>query len=237
MIDGAFLQGTLEMPQNLTDAATQVQFIWNAVPMNRALSIVCTILAILALPGTRKIFPRVLDCIVGWRSCISMEHNLSDARTRNNSAAVCYLAIALLADRYRLYNPSFFGILPEWSRTLACFGALLAFFLLRLIIFLPLRPDGMNAEEIKALRRNCGTISIPTCLLMLLTAFFFNSFGAADTLTHDFLIVEAACGWLLSFSKSVHLLGARFSGLITFLYLCALEIIPAAALVASALVL
>lgn len=237
MIDGAFLKGTLEMPQSLGDAVLQAEFIWNGVLLNRVLSIACVILGIIVLADTVQIFPRLVDCIVRWRACISLEHSLGDARARNTASAVAIFALGLLTSRYCLYAPSFVLMISEWSMTLICVGVVCAFFLLRLVLFLLLNLNSIRGDERRATLHCCATFSIPTCALMLFTIALLGLFNIPDSGIRTVLIVELSLGWVTALTRSARLLGSHYSGLATFLYLCALEILPAAAVVASALAL
>ena len=58
-----------------------------------------------------------------------------------------------------------------------------------------------------------------------------------DSVIRTVLLVEMIPMWLLALVRIAQILGGRFSGLESFLYLCGLEIVPAAAVVASAVLL
>ena len=237
MTGGPFLRGTLEMPQSIADAAIQTNFVWDGVLMNRILAIACIILGIVVIADTVQIFPRLMDCIARWRACISLEHSVGDARARNTASIVAIFAIGLLTSRYCMYGPSFLFMIPEWSMTLICLGVACAFFLLRLILFLLLKFNSIRGDERRAVLHSCATFSIPTCVFMLFTTVILGVFRTPDGGIRLVLMLELGLGWMISFVKTGQLIGSHYSGFTTFLYLCALEIIPAAAVVVSALVL
>ncbi|MCQ2176832.1 MAG: DUF4271 domain-containing protein [Bacteroidales bacterium] len=237
MIDGPFLSGTLEMPQSLADAAFQAEFVWNGVLFNRILAIACVILGMIVISDTVQIFPRLVDCIFRWRACLSMEHSLGDARARNSAASVSILALSLVTSRYCLYGPSFLFMIPEWSMTLICIGVVISYFLLRLVLFLLLNMTSLRGDERKAVIHSSATFCIPTTVMMLFTMALLDACGAPDGSIRVALIAELGLGWLISLVRTGQIIGSHYSGFTTFLYLCALEILPAAAVVASALVL
>lgn len=237
MIDGAFLQGTLEMPQTLENAAFQTQFLWNGILLNRILAIACIIFGLLVLADTVLIFPRLLDCIFRWRACIRLEHNLGDARARNSIAHISVFAFGLLCSRFCLYRPSFVLNVPAWSYTLICMGVVCGFFILRFILFWLLNIRLLQGDEKRALFHNCHTFAIPACCITLVTTLILSILGLPDDGIRTAILLVIGATWLLEFIRSGQLLGSHYSGLTTFLYLCALELIPAATVVASALVL
>ena len=236
MLQDIFTQGTLEMsatPLPALESAAK----WSDLLSNRIIAVAVIFIILIDLPDLIGTFPHILDCMTNKRGSTRVEHSPSIARSRNNSAMIMALAWCLLADRFGFYRPQFLSRLPDWAGPVAMAVLVIAFLVLRRILVMVIRPHSLATEEGKATHRLLYTFFIVTVLIQLATAGVMILLHVGDSVIRTVLLVEMIPMWLLALVRIAQILGGRFSGLESFLYLCGLEIVPAAAVVASAVLL
>lgn len=231
--------GVLHLSTDLPVAADAVA--WSDYDANRWMLIACAGLLLLSIREIMKLTPSMLGCIVRSRGNLEVEHSVSTARSRNTCAFVLAIPFILLADRYRLYETFF---IPDWNEPLprfACLaGTLLAYLLLRRLLhalLLGVSRHRMDSESRSAIIRGMYNYFICFAVLMLLTVSVLYAFDAGDAAVRHILWGMFALMLLLAMMREWQILRMNCSGLITFLYLCGLEIMPAAILIASGFLL
>ena len=85
--------------------------------------------------------------------------------------------------------------------------------------------DKNNISHVGSYRNNL-LLLVP---LQLATVAVMTLFRLPETAMRQVLTVEMLVVWVFSLVRSGQILGAHGSGLSTFLYLCGLEVLPAAA--------
>ncbi len=236
MLQDIFTQGTLEMsatPLPALESAAK----WSDLLSNRIIAVAVIFIILIDLPDLIGTFPHILDCMTNKRGSTRVEHSPSIARSRNSSAIIMALAWCLLADRFGFYRPQFLSWLPDWAGPVAMAVLVITFLVLRRILLMVIRPRSLATEEGKAAHRVLYTFFIVTVLIQLATAGVMILLHVGDSVIRTVLLVEMIPMWLLALVRIAQILGGRFSGLESFLYLCGLEIVPAAAVVASAVLL
>ena len=119
-------------------------------------------------------------------------------------------------------------------------GTLLAYLLLRRLLhalLLGVSRHRMDSESLSAVTRGMYNYFICTVVFMLLTVSGIYIFDASDATVRNILWIMLALMLLLSMVRESQILRMNCSGLVTFLYLCGLEIMPAAILIASGFLL
>ena len=227
-----FRNGTLDMSAvpwgTLPDAPA-----WSDLLTNRILATVAVILLIINLPEFFRLVPQLLYCYDRPRGAVTLEHSLGMARSRNLTA-ICYaLPVCIVADRFALMRPHFFAGIPgEWTAP-ALIALTVAFLLVRAFFQLLFRPRRMSHEIFATVRHNPYNYVILLALLMLLTVGVCTIFHVPDPVAGHILLGEIAAVFLFAIFRSVQILASCCSVFSTFLYLCGLELLPAALLVAS----
>ena len=184
-----------------------------------------------------RLLPELLYCFSRPRASVSLEYNTSVVRMRNTAALISILPFCLLADRFGLFRPELWSAVPEeWSAP-ATVGVFLAYLLLRTVCSALIRPPRLSGTAADAVRRSPWNYFILLTLLMLLTVGLLYIFRPSDTVVRITLYAETALFFLLSLLRSGQILASVFSGLTTILYLCGLELLPAAVLAACAVFL
>lgn len=236
MIDGAFVRSTLEMPDQMPETAVRA-LSWTGTPLNWILVTVSVALMLMILTETIRVFPAMAGCLWRWRFCISFEHSLSLANPRNTFAAVMIIPFCLLADRFALYDPSFLhGISPNVSSAVII-GIFLVYLIIRFICFRIANLRRMHGDELAAVHKTLYTCFAICTLLLIATSSIALSTKTAGSTLRTVLYVEMGVFFLNAILKEGQILGSRYGVLSTILYLCALEILPAALLTASAVLL
>lgn len=234
MLGEIFRQGTLEMSSTPYPDIASGQM-WDMVLTNRVAVAFAVLLFLLCFKDIILLFPHLMYAVRMSRGGVTLEHSLSMARIRNTVALVHVLPFCLMADRFALYRPAFWQLIPaEWSlpATILVFGA---FLLLRTLCFQLSKPRRLSSEQASTVRR-CGyNYFILLTWLMLLTIGVTGIFAPDPVTVKVILLCETAFAFLLSILQSTHFLGGLLSRFTTFLYLCTFEIMPAAVVVASAI--
>lgn len=228
-----FIQGKLEMSAVPVQEAAQTM-LWNDFLLNRVLVVAAVLIGIAGLRDLLRLLPELLYCFSRPRASVSLEYNTSVVRMRNTAALISILPFCLLADRFGLFRPELWSAVPEeWSAP-ATVGVFLAYLLLRTVCSALIRPPRLSGTAADAVRRSPWNYFILLTLLMLLSVGLLYIFRPSDTVVRITLYAETALFFLLSLLRSGQILASGFSGLTTILYLCGLELLPAAALAAYA---
>lgn len=231
-----FIQGKLEMSAVPVQEAAQTM-LWDDFLLNRVLVVAAVLIGIAGLRDLLRLLPELLYCFSRPRASVSLEYNTSVVRMRNTAALISILPFCLLADRFGLFRPELWSAVPEeWSAP-ATVGVFLAYLLLRTVCSALIRPPRLSGTAADAVRRSPWNYFILLTLLMLLTVGLLYIFRPSDTVFRITLYAETALFFLLSLLRSGQILASGFSGLTTILYLCGLELLPAAALAACAVFL
>ena len=227
-----FRSGTLHMSGSALDTLAGTPA-WSDLAVNRVLVVVSVILLVANLPDLFRLVPQLLFCFNRSRGAEALEHSLGMARMRNTTALFFALPFCLIADRYELLRPALWSVVPRGWSALATVGALGVFLLLRALCYALMRPRRLGGEAFAALRHNLYNYLLLLAPLMLVTVAVVISGRLDDALARTLLLAETGAVWLFSLLRSGQILGAHCSGLSTFLYLCGLELLPVALMVAA----
>lgn len=231
-----FRQGRLEMPTSpLPEALSPAD--WNSLLTNRIAIVLSVALVLIYLKDIIRLVPPLLYALDRKRGSESLEYNVSTARMRNTVAFVYTLPFCLAADRCHMFRPRFWNLIPqEWSCA-ATLGVLLAYFLLRAVCYAVIHPKRMGAEMFATLRHSPYNYFIALVSIAVPLVGILPQFGIGDDVTRTVFLALTGLAYALAMMRSWQFLKNRRSALPTFLYLCGLEILPAAAVVASAVLL
>ena len=223
------------MPAN-PEKAIQATTAWGDFLPNSILTVLAVLIVIAAIPMYLRLVPVISGCMFRRKANTDLEHSMSLARQRNLCALLYVLPFCLIADRYRLFNPGIWSEIPElWSAS-ATIGVFIAYCLLRGLFFFMLHPP-VSQEASDTIHHLPYNFFIRLTSVMLATTGICCLLPVTDELVRTILLWEIAIFFLLSFIRSSQFLVQHCSGLATISYLCALEILPAALLVAGAILL
>ena len=209
----------------------------NSVPLSVSILVgVFVVLMILLLRTFMQLLPFITDSLMRARGSNALENSIKVSRDRNTIAMVMMLPAFLLAFRYRLYDPSFVAAYTGDTRLWLIGACLTGYLVLRLVIYLLLKPR-RRYEQYQIAHHASYTFFIILVLLALFIAGVLSLFKVEDELMRMVLYVEIAVVYLVFLIRRSQILSLSCNHFRTFLYLCALELIPSAALILSAVLL
>ena len=237
MLDGElFRQGRLEM-----SAAPLPEFQslaeWNDLLPNKIAIVLSVVLVLIYLKDIIRLIPPLLYALDRKRGGESLEYNVSAARMRNTVALIYTLPFCLIADYCGAYRPGFWSMVPpEWSSA-ATLGVMLAYFLLRRLCYAAIRPGKMSAESLATLKHSLYNYFIALVSVAVPTIGILPLFSVREDIISTVFLALTGLAFAFATVRAWQILKSRRSPLPTILYLCGLEILPAAAVVASAVLL
>jgi len=222
--------GILHLGTEAPEATVQAG--WMGCSANAIVLLVTVVLFIINFGSFLHLLPELLSCLFRSKPNIGLEHNIHSSAERNVTAWILLPAFAMVADRYRLYNPSFLEWLPNgWS--LATTVLVILFFLGLRYLWFPFRPHVLHGDISKAAHNALYTCFVGMMCVVIPTACVTVLTGVPDNIAKAIILYETAFFFLLSVIRTIQFLSRQCSGFSTFLYLCALELVPAALIVTS----
>lgn len=197
---------------------------------------VSVLLFLLALRSFLNVLPYLSDNIFRARGSAALESSVRVSRDRNLVAAVFLIPAILLMYRYRLVDAAILDTLTPDYRLLAIAGLFLGYLVIRFLLYRWLRPRRRYDEYQKAYRTGY-TFFILLMMLALVSVAVSYVLRLQDSTVRTVLLVETGALFLLYLLRRGQILSLSCKPLTTFLYLCALELLPAALLVIPAAVL
>lgn len=237
MLDGElFRQGRLEMSAApLPELQTPAE--WNDLLPNKIAIVLSVVLVLVYLKDIIRLIPPLLYALDRKRGGESLEYNVSAARMRNTVALIYTLPFCLIADYCGAYRPGFWSMVPpEWSSA-ATLGVMLAYFLLRRLCYAAIRPGKMSAESLATLKHSLYNYFIALVSVAVPTIGILPLFSVREDIISTVFLALTGLAFAFATVRAWQILKSRRSPLPTILYLCGLEILPAAAVVASAVLL
>lgn len=237
MLDGElFRQGRLEMSSApLPEFPTPAE--WNDLLPNKIAIVLSVVLVLIYLKDIIRLIPPLLYALDRKRGGESLEYNVSAARMRNTVALIYTLPFCLIADYCGAYRPGFWSMVPpEWSSA-ATLGVMLAYFLLRRLCYAAIRPGKMSAESLATLKHSLYNYFIALVSVAVPTIGILPLFSVREDIISTVFLALTGLAFAFATVRAWQILKSRRSPLPTILYLCGLEILPAAAVVASAVLL
>ena len=228
-----FRSGELLLPEVPSEAETVVRDIPVAGPV---LVMAFVLLAMIFLRSFLNVLPYLGDSIFRERGSAALENSVRVSRDRNSIALILLIPAVLLVYRYRIYDPLFVQGLGEDLRLAAVAGVFVVYLLLRFALYKWLHPRHRFDYFVLAYRAGY-TFFILLMLLVLTTTGILFLFNANDLTVKTVLLIESGVVFGIYLLRRGQILSTSCNPLTTFLYLCALEILPLSLLVITAVLL
>lgn len=236
MLDDLLDGGVLEMsPAPFLMAETTRA--WGDYTVNKIMVLLAVVCFFLIARDFVQMLPMLLSTIDRAKANVSLERSLGSARLRNRIAFVSILPFCIIVDRFALYSPRYFQLLPQGFTVLFVMLVLFAYLTLRHFIFEAVRSRRVPAEISDTIHRAPYNYFIIMVVMMLLTVGVLDTINCTDGTARSILLAETYVVYLFSLIRVSQFLNYNCNVFVTFLYLCALELIPTGMLVASAIVL
>ncbi len=233
MFEDLFSRGQLELsPDALLSGLAQSPAWWD-VAANKILTGAAVAILLANLANFLSLMTLMIECLLRFKAAERVEHNLGIARSRNFSVACLILPFSLIISRYDVYHPAYFdNVAPEF-RTVITIGVVALFFLLVFLSSHAVNHRGLSDDLFYAACHT--TLNYFIIAFSLLAAFIavFMLFGISDTIARKAISAAIIFLWAFALLRSFQILHSRCDLFTTILYLCALEIMPSAIIVAS----
>lgn len=230
-VDSAFRAGELLMGSEVVRSAEALAPTWGSYPLNRALVIVAAFLVVLFIGEFYRCASDILKYADRWKWAFTIEESIPLARSRDACALLSVLPLTLVLDRFGVFALPFPTVIPESCGVVITFGILAAWFILRSIIYYLLSPSSGSSQKFATAKRTERNFVVLMTWMLLLVAGVLSAFNVGDAASRICIIIVLCISYIHFLVKKAQILGSFCAPLSTFLYLCALEIIPTALLV------
>lgn len=236
-VQEAFTSGRLVMPADVVESAGEAAMAWGQNPLNSALIVISAVLLALNLRNIYHIAPHVAKCMSRWRWNHTVEASIQLGRTRDTVAMLLVIPMCLVADRFGLFNAEILQRVPEMWSAAAVVGVFLLFMACRFIIYQMLETRAKSPSTFLVAHKCGRTYFILLGAAILAAAGICLVAGAQDAVTKRVLLIVAGAVILDYLINRGQILSSVCNPFATFLYLCALDFVPAGLLVAANILL
>ena len=201
------------------------------------LAAVCVITGILLLRHIADILPSLAGCLLRWKECINLESSVKLSHDRNIFAAYLTVPFCLAVSEYRLYAPAFLDGMDEPAYT-GCICAVFAGYLvLRAAPHIMIRNPKCGEKMFKSAGHVSFSFFCIMVTIILIEAGICSFTDVSADISRPLLLYTMLAVYLVSIFRKFQIFSNSCSFLSSFLYLCALEILPTGILVLSAVFL
>lgn len=233
----AFLSGKLEMQQTVSAGVALPAESWIDSPVNIISVIVLILASLLLLNSYLQMLPLLSDCLSRWKACIRIDSSIRLKNDRNMLAVVSLLATIIIADRFSFFSVGILDSLPDrWSMT-GTAAVILAWLLLRSVFYLACSRRAPHPDKFRTAHTAPADFLVLGATLMVFTAGIIFAAGIPDDAGRSILLYESALLYLIAIIRERQILGSICNHFMSFLYLCALELLPTGALIAGNILL
>ena len=184
-----------------------------------------------------EIFPSLLASMIRWKESVNLFNSVKLSRSINMTALTMVIPFCLAVSASRMYSPSFMESMSDDARFGITVGVFMLFITLRMILERSCAPKRRNQQMYRCACRSSYIF------FTLLTILLISLWGILSVMNVDANTSRDAMLWLsggiymISILRKTQIFTSSCSLFTAFLYLCALEILPVGALVASAVIL
>ena len=201
------------------------------------LALISLLIVLILLNRLVGIFPSLLACLIRWKESVNLDSSVKLGRDRDIMALCMMIPFCLTVFRFRLYDPSWTdGMLPD-PRLAAIIGVFAAYAILRSILEYGLRSKKMNPKTYKTACKASYTFFSVLTLLLLLTGGVLSFIGVNPEDIKNAMLWISALIYMLFIIRKFQISLSSCSFFSGILYLCALELVPTGAVIASAVLL
>lgn len=201
------------------------------------LAAVCVITGILLLGIIAGILPSLAACLFRWKECLNLENSMRLSRDRNIFAAYLTIPFCLVVAHYRMYAPSFLDGIHGFAYTGCIFAVFACYLLVRTAAYVLVRKPRGGEKIFKSARKVSWSYFCIIATAILISAGICSFSGLSIETSRTVLYYVLLVSYLFSIFRKFQIFKNTCSFLTSFLYLCALEILPAGILVLPAVFL
>ena len=200
------------------------------------LALISLLIVLMLLNTLVGICPSLLACLIRWKESVNLDASVKLGRDRDIMALCMMIPFCLTVFRFRLYDPSWMdGMLPN-PRLAATIGIFAAYVALRSILEYGFRSKKMNPKTYKTACKSSYTFFSVLTLILMLTGGVSSFVGVDPEGIKSAMLWISALIYALFIIRKFQIFISSCSFFAGFLYLCALELIPTGAVIASAVI-
>ena len=195
---------------------------------------VITVLAL--LKRIASILPMMSACLIRMKENINIDTSLKLRTERDLASASMLLPFCLAATRFRLYDAGFMTGMTENAVIGITAGVFIVYILLKVALASAVRPKRMPSAIYHAAISTAHTYFFILTLIILITG------GLMSVCDADVHTIKITMFWLsgaiytLFLLRKLQIFSSYCNLFVSFLYLCALEILPTGVLITSAVI-
>ena len=206
-------------------------------PFSDIVTLLSVVIIICFLRKIIEIFPSLLASLIRWKESVNLSNSVKLNRDRNTIALVMIVPFCLVVTASGIYSPTFIDTMGYDAK----FGITMAIFITLLIIRTLLEklcaPKRRSIQTYKYAKESSYTFFIVLTIMMLSLWGILSIFNTDAKTAKDAMLWLSATIYLIFILRKTQIFTSSCSIFTAFLYLCALEILPTGALVASAVIL
>lgn len=200
------------------------------------LALISFFICLLLLRTFVEVFPSLMACLVRWKESVNLDASVMLSRDRDIMAIAMVMPFCLTASRFALYSPSWMGQFGADGRLGSTIGIIIAYILLRKGLEHALRSKKTNPKTYRTACKSSHTFFIVLTLVLMAMGGVLSFVEVSSAGIRNAMLWVSAITYALFLLRKTQIFNSSCSLFSGFLYLCALEILPTGALVASALI-
>ncbi len=201
------------------------------------LALVSTLIIITLLKRLVNIFPSLLACMIRWKESVNIEASVKNSYDRDIITVGMVIPFILVAAKFRLYDPTVMEGMNENLRIGVTAGVFLAYYVIRLMASMMVQTRKQRRKTFTTAAKAAYTFFIILTILLTASGGVMSFIGMETAVIRNAMLWISAFIYALLILRKFQIFASGFSIFASFLYLCALEILPTGILIASALFL
>ncbi len=200
------------------------------------LASISILMVITVLRKLVAVFPSLLACTLRWKESVNLESSIKFSHDRDIIAIVMTVPFCLAAEKFRLYDPSFLADMNENMRIGITSGVFFTYFLVRSLVSSIVQAFTQKKKAYLTAVRSAYSFFIILSLILIAMGGILSFLHVDNGIIRNAMLWVSAFIYIIFLLRKFQIFNSGFSILTSFLYLCALEIIPTGLLIASALI-
>lgn len=200
------------------------------------LALISTIIVIALLRRLVSIFPSLMACLLRWKENINLQVSLKMRTDRDILTCALFIPFCLTVFRFQIYSPGFMSGLGDCARLWCTVGITVGYTLVRIACRLLFRLHSTPTSIYKTANDSVRTYFIILTLILMTTGEILSFFNTPLEYIRTAMFWISGTIYVLFLVRKTQIFLTSCNLFASFLYLCALEILPTGVLIASAVI-
>lgn len=235
-VEEAFRTGALEMSTKIEEGILQASVNSPAEVITSVVIAFTGLIFLFNLGSFVRLLPKISGALVNKNIGYGIEHNERSSASRNLFALLISVPLCFVFDTLDLLRNSFLEGMDHHWRSMILIAVLVVYYLLRLLLSKYPRPRRCSLDAWSSVNKGWLNGYILAALAGLTLTLLFHIIGIPIAGMRVIFIVIFSIFIALGLFKDYQIMREYCSVLGSILYLCGLEILPTAALVAYGLI-